>query len=379
MWQARRTSSRQSRRLVQHDEPCGLHASMFTKLGIETQTKRDITLSRLAMAFLAVVLSATIGVIGAPRSSRGEALFVKAWTTAEGVGPLANAQSCAACHASPRLGGGGGTQESLVMLSPDERDPTGGRLFRQFLFRPGRAIVRRPLPNEIFLLRPPSLLGSGVLEGLSAAAIAAHADPDDRDRDGVSGRMAPASGRFGWKARYKDLHEAVAAALVNELGLTNPRFGDSGSSAAPEMSPADLTALTGYVRSLPAPTPSRADASGRAAFMATGCATCHVPRLTDGAAARGPALEPFTDLLLHDMGAALADGFDDEGAGRGEFRTPPLWGIGKVGPPFLHDGRASTLDSAIRLHGGEAQSAVRRYQRLSGRERNALLKFLATL
>jgi CxxC motif-containing protein (DUF1111 family) len=328
---------------------------------------------------VAVVLSATIGASGAPRSTSGEVLFVKAWTTAEGVGPLANAQSCAACHASPRLGGGGRAQESLVMLSPDERDPTGGRLFRQFLFRPGRAIVRRPLPNEVFVRRPPSLLGSGVLEGISAAAIAAFADPDDRDRDGVSGRIAPTKGRFGWKARYRDVQEAVGAALVNELGLTNPRFSDGEGSTALEINDAGLRALTDYVRSLPPPLPDRTDSEGRSVFMTTGCATCHIPQLTDRAQSRGPTLEPFADLLLHDMGPALADGFDDEGIGRSEFRTPPLWGIGKAGPPYLHDGRAKTLDSAIRLHGGEGRAAVERYERLTSRQRAALLRFLHSL
>jgi len=131
-----------------------------------------------------------------PLGASGQKLLSRVWTVSAGAGPLANAQSCAACHGMPRLGGGDASN-SLVSVSPEETDPTGGHLFRQFLIRPGRAIVRRPLPRRVFHRRPPSLLGIGLFEQVTAEPIAAHADPDDRDGDGVSGRVPGAGGRFG--------------------------------------------------------------------------------------------------------------------------------------------------------------------------------------
>jgi len=46
---------------------------------------------------------------------------------------------------------------------------------------------------------------------------------------------------------------------------------------------------------------------------------------------------------------------------------------------FLHDGRAATIDEAIRLHAGEATAARDRFLALSDGERGVLLKFLGKL
>jgi CxxC motif-containing protein (DUF1111 family) len=236
-------------------------------------------------------------------------------------------------------------------------------------------VVRQPLPNRVFRRRPPSLLGLGLLERVDAASIAAQTDPEDRDGDGVFGRMAADGGRFGWKARFGGLDTAVAAALVSELGLTNPVFQEHGR---PEVGDTELRALAEFVRTLPPPSRRSAISEGRAAFTAFGCATCHVPHLPGLRDSHGAPVEAFTDLLLHDMGPELAD-LQEGDAAASEFRTPPLWGLGSLEGPYLHDGRAPTLDAAIRAHGGEGASARRRYEQAPARQRAALLRFLGSL
>jgi CxxC motif-containing protein (DUF1111 family) len=114
-----------------------------------------------------------------------------------------------------------------VLLSPAARDPTGGLLFRRFLFRPGRAVLRNSLPSQVARRRPPSLFGLGLLEAVPDAVLRAWADPEDRNRDGISGRAKEVDGRiarFGWKTRFARLEDAIAAALAGEMGLTTARF-----------------------------------------------------------------------------------------------------------------------------------------------------------
>ena len=61
-----------------------------------------------------------------------------------------------------------------------------------------------------------------------------------------------------------------------------------------------------------------------------------------------------------------------------EWRTPPLWGVADSGP-YLHDGRAETLDAAIRWHAGEAHESVTLYRSLQPEKRQQLIKFLKSL
>jgi CxxC motif-containing protein (DUF1111 family) len=151
--------------------------------------------------------------------------------------------------------------------------------------------------------------------------------------------------------------------------------------------------VTFYARSLAVPARRNMDRDsvqqGARVFNESGCAGCHTPTHTTGKVADRPDLShqtiwPYTDLLLHDMGPALADGRPEFLASGNEWRTPPLWGIGLaqvVNPQsgFLHDGRARTLEEAILWHGGEADAAADRYRQMHGDERQALIDFLQSL
>ena len=128
---------------------------------------------------------------------------------------------------------------------------------------------------------------------------------------------------------------------------------------------------------------------GEYVFRAVGCDGCHLPTVQTGVLAGVPEvsnqrIHPYTDLLLHDMGDALADNRPDFRATGREFRTPPLWGIGLVQVVnghtfFLHDGRARNLLEAVLWHGGEGRNARERFKSLSADDRKALIAFLNSL
>ena len=116
---------------------------------------------------------------------------------------------------------------------------------------------------------------------------------------------------------------------------------------------------------------------------------CHVPELKTGDYQPIPeiaqqVIRPYTDLLLHDMGEALADGRDDFAAKGSEWRTPPLWGLGLAKivsgqTDLLHDGRARNAGEAILWHGGEAKFSREAFLNMPKADRQALLKFLDSL
>src|SRR6266851_1893038 len=206
-------------------------------------------------------------------------------------------------------------------------------------------------------------------------------------------------GRFGWKAQTATLIEFVQAACANELGLGNPGQAQPRPLGRPNyQAPGpDLTAeqceqLTAFIASLPPPVeqpPETAAAAleaqqGKKLFQTIGCADCHTPDL-------GSVEGIYSDLLLHRMGAPLVGGGSynepppeipefkpGEGPLPDEWRTPPLWGVADSAP-YLHDGRASTLEEAIRLHGGQGASAAQRYARLGRHEQVELIAFLKRL
>jgi CxxC motif-containing protein (DUF1111 family) len=220
----------------------------------------------------------------------------------------------------------------------------------------------------------------GLFEAIPTTELLKNTDPEDRDRDGVSGRLrmvGSSVGRFGWKAQSGSVKDFVDTALEIEMGLTV-------HDGAEEVSKEDRRALVEFVRLL-APPPARplgpSAERGCKVFSSAGCASCHVPALqtSGGPAAKARRVEAYSDLLLHEMGSDLSDDFSAEGVAAGEFRTAPLWGVSYVGPPYLHDGRAGSLDAAILAHGGEAAAARDAYRELSAEDRAALLRFLDEL
>jgi hypothetical protein len=241
----------------------------------------------------------------------------------------------------------------------------------------------------------PPLFGTGLIDRLADSElekVASRQPPDVRGR--VHRLKDGRIGRFGWKAQVASLEDFVLTACANELGLEVPGHHQAASPLDPaatarglDLTREDCDALVAYVRSLPAPVvlpPSEARGSvavaeGRSLFHSIGCASCHVPNL-------GPIRGLYSDLLLHDMGEDLSDpgiydtvGPDSRDAPkRGEWRTPPLWGF-RDSAPYLHDGRATTLEAAVLQHGGQGAGSARRFRALTEEKRLRLQAFLETL
>jgi hypothetical protein len=210
---------------------------------------------------------------------------------------------------------------------------------------------------------------------------------------------------------------ADVALAAEEYRLS--RLDEDRDGVPDEVTPGQITSLAVYLALLDAPVVLPPDdpelreawSAGFVAFERVGCAGCHRddlrlgtrvwrervpghgaavsfdvvrdvqvhPGLDDSAYDQGGAVvRLFSDLRRHDMGAALAE--RPEGTiGAREFLTRPLWGIGDRGPCYLHDGRARSLDEAIVLHAGEAESSARAYEALAPADRRAVQIFLASL
>lgn len=285
-----------------------------------------------------------------------------------------------------------------------------------------------------------SLFGAGLIDAIPDSAIEAGAGSHEQFPE-VTGRVARLKdgriGRFGWKAQKANLHDFTMTACAVELGLNVPDHPQAGDPGRPDYVPAgfDLNRdechqLIQFLKDLPSPTRTESASPaitkeiqlGEIAFAKIGCAACHTADL-------GQARGIYSDLLVHDMGPETGDsgsysafqpessGSDAEdplsglltqadqgpispvpgrlssdvvqtgeerlpekmiGAGRQEWRTPPLWGV-RDSAPYLHDGRASSLEDAIALHGGEAQLSANRFFRLPPEERSRLLAFLRSM
>ena len=363
---------------------------------------------------------------------RGKVLFSKRFKPSEGLGPLYNATSCASCHSAPVVGGGSdlyrnfyvgvwGINPSFQFNLPGLPSPVvpafGTPASPTFTLEGQRAALPATISGLTVTQAQRNsipIFGTGLFEFISNATILANADPDDADQDGISGRSnsdGAGQGRFGQKAQSNNLEFFTRAPLMNQMGITsNPFQGTAGTISLahgmapqgtgtpnapttdsdgvpdPEISHDDLGDLIAFSRFLapPEPLPFNAAATrGEATFADLGCAKCHIPELDS---AKGP-VRAFTDLLIHDMGPALADGINfgtpqasqtSEPHNGNEFRTQPLWGVSHFAP-YLHDGRAATLDEAIRMHAGEGQVSRDAYVNLIPDEREDVLAFLRHL
>jgi CxxC motif-containing protein (DUF1111 family) len=190
-------------------------------------------------------------------------------------------------------------------------------------------------------------------------------------------------GRFGWKAQTATLVEFMGEAFRDEMGVTNPLAPDdlvNGCGAhimKPEMDAVPLTSVVAFLNTLDPPAPAAActTSPGATVFATTGCANCHKPSFVVPGSNSVLNARLYSDLLLHDVGPGLADGFEQGSAKGSEFRTAPLWRVSDR-VHFLHDGRATTILDAILLHGGQASDAVAAFNALSAADRQALLAFL---
>ena len=346
----------------------------------------------------------------------GRALFERLATADEGLGPLYNAERCSDCHDQP-VTGGGGIQRVRVLKATRFADgrcdllhEVGGdniqRRATDLLKAHGMGPEEVPAEaTETALMTAPPLFGLGLVEAVPEAVLEEWADPDDRDGDGISGRLPRLPGgraaRFGRKGDASSVEGFVDTALRFELGFTThlhpgeePRNGvptppEADPMPDPEIDAQTLGHLSDYIRFLaaPAPEPGLSDAArdtvarGAALFGQIGCSSCHRQELRTGPSSTMALAErvirPYSDLLLHDLGEELADVCGADAAPR-ELRTAPLWGL-RHRARLLHDGRAGDVTTAIRAHGGEATAARDAFLALPEEARRAVIRFLGSL
>ena len=366
----------------------------------------------------------------------GKMLFSHEWTVkdpltkGDGIGPVFNAKSCVECHSQGGVGGGGGLAhnvttyrtsdgktgvlhshatsveflETMNLLDPGL--PTTSTPTLEFV---NSAAIRGGSRGALFSQRnTPALFGTGQIDAIPDRVIVALA----RKQQTMSSMAKQGSetypvgrvlytpdgrvGKFGWKAQTATLLDFVQGACANELGLSNPNQPQPTSIAKRDYQAVglDLTLeqcnqMAAFIAAMPKPieqvpaNPEEADQfhRGKAAFNNVGCAACHVPNV-------GSVQGVYSDFLLHKMGRELeaighyyappVAGLPETVPQTDEWRTPPLWGVADSGP-YLHDGRAKTLEDAIRLHGGQAAASADRFARLDASERADLVRFLKSL
>jgi CxxC motif-containing protein (DUF1111 family) len=266
----------------------------------------------------------------------------------------------------------------------------------------GNALAYSPrLARKVF--------GAGLLEAIDEQTLLVRSDPLDCNQDGISGRPSyvkdPATGvlrigRMGWKAEKISVQHQVADASNLDIDVGTSLIPNSQGKAG--FTDDEFTHLTTYMRLVGVPPQLNATdpqvQAGEQVFKTTGCSDCHVTDVMTGSnhpfsELHNQAIRPFTDLLLHDMGPDLADNSGvaapdpmnpEAPPGASEWRTPPLWGLGKYAlinghTNLLHDGRAASPEEAILWHGGEAEKIKENFMALSATDRSALLAFLGSL
>ena len=360
----------------------------------------------------------------------GKALFERNWipapastNAADGLGPLFTARSCTGCH---QRGGGArvidrdGKKDiagAVVRFGDKDgaADPYYGRQLQtdavpglapegtaSFLPDLALHLSGPPLASGVHagVRLAPNLFGREIFADIPDGEILRRADPNDRDGDGISGRVnrtATGIGRYGWKAAHATLEEQIADAFSLDIGLSSPLvphpYGDctplqpdclkmpNGESAAfdgREISSAMLRLVALYLKTVAPESRVELANGGRDLFYSTGCAACHVPELTTR---DGRKLKAFTDFLLHDMGPGLDYGVGEPGVASFEWRTAPLIGLAARDGErrYLHDGSAPTIEDAISKHCGEAARARVQFEALGADDRRRLVDYVSSL
>ena len=339
------------------------------------------------------------------------------FTKETGLGPVFVASSCGSCHAGD---GRGHPSTALVRFGQSEPGYNewmgrGGPQLQQHAVVGYTPEVLPPnAPSSKFLA--PAVTGLGFLEAVDNSTITSMIDVNDRDGDGISGvanwvtppkwmldqsQLPPDMrtqylARFGRKAGAINLLHQTSNAYNQDMGITSvfePMDTYSYHELDPEVTTQTVHDVVFYLQTLRAPERRNADdatvKNGEQIFNNIGCVSCHRSELQTGYSPlpylANKTIHPYSDLLLHDMGPELDDGYTEGMAQSSEWRTTPLWGLGLSANSqgkqlfLLHDGRARSINEAIEFHGGEAATSRTKYRALSDADKQALIIFLESL
>ena len=355
--------------------------------------------------------------------AKGNDEFFRVRTASSGLGPYFVSTGCGNCHSSDNRG-----FPETILTRFGQTDSTGNLFLAQggpqlgSCALPGYTPCTIPAGATTSRLIAPITAGVGALELVSDADIVAMAAANVNNPNGVRGHpnwntipsyVTPYANaisqngkyicRFGHKASTYSLLQQVAQAYNHDMGITSNFLPNQPfnyidntapqSSGTIEVDNTTLNNVVFYCQGLQFPlqrTPNDPTVMhGQNIFVNIGCADCHKQTLNTGISPISflsqQQISPYTDLLVHNMGQGLDDGYTEGNAKTSEWRTAPLWGLG-LAPSgqggqyyLLHDGRAHSIDQAITMHGGEATTSVTNFNNLSSSDRNALIKFLQSL
>jgi CxxC motif-containing protein (DUF1111 family) len=345
----------------------------------------------------------------------GRAGFNEDKDAAAGLGPIFNDVSCLRCHNGPVTGG---SNQRIVTLFGrttngvfDPLTARGGTVRQEHALGPEQGLPpfqREFVPAQATIVtqrRTTPLFGLGFVDATPDATFIDLAAQQAASNPATAGRVAFVTnfvagvrtvGKFGWKAQQPTLFQFAGDASLNEMGITNPEFAnencangncdDLARNPAPGLNDSGdgVRKFTEFMLMLGAPSRGLITTdvtAGEQVFQQLGCNQCHVANLTSGshpiAALSNKIYSPYSDFLLHDMGA-LGDGIVQGDASGREFRTAPLWGL-RAERTFLHDGRANNVNDAIVAHDGQARTSREAYQQLDAQARARLMAFLDSL
>lgn len=354
------------------------------------------------------------------RFDDGDALFGLPFRPADGLGPLFIRTSCAACHREGARGPG--LVQKLAIVEADGVTPAADQsaLSWGHTVRPGLAagattpISPPAMPGlKVTIRLGPPVFGRGYLEAVDDAELARVEAEQAARGDAIHGRRnhtafgslpnpdptfgqlqsgQPVIGRLGLKARLATIDDFTADAFQGDMGLTTPmRPAELANpdGLADDLRPGvdlaqdHIDRISFYLRRIAIPRRVGLTERGEALFRAIQCAACHVPALQTRAdypirQLAGIAAPIYSDLLLHDMGAALADGLTEGSATSPAWRTAPLIGL-RFSESYLHDGRAATLTDAVLAHDGEAAASRSAFQALSSDDQRTLIDYVSAL
>jgi CxxC motif-containing protein (DUF1111 family) len=333
----------------------------------------------------------TNGFLRQPNFNSARATFEEREGLSDGLGPLYNADSCAACHSNPVTG----AISQVVELRAGHFDGTsfveqaGGSLINDRSI--DASIQERVLgTSEVRTFRTSlNTLGDGFVEAIADSTLVGIASAQPSSMRGLVIRVPVneaggvlAVGRFGWKDQHASLTSFSADAYLNEMGITSalqPTENTSnGASVAafdhvadPEDTDNDVGIFADFMRATKAPPRDAAIAAtsdavrGSQLFDSIGCGVCHTRTIVTApvntamfggarrvnAALGNKIIHPFSDFLMHNVGTG--DGIVQNGgaATRLRLRTPPLWGM-RSRDRLMHDGTTLTRNDAILRHAG---------------------------
>jgi CxxC motif-containing protein (DUF1111 family) len=357
------------------------------------------------------------------RFRTGDRLFEIVFREPDGLGPVYIRASCGSCHSN--AGRGPGTVQKMAVVLDDGVTPGDqtelayGHSVRGLLAAGGTTPVEPPADPHVKVTTraAPAVLGRGYIDAVDDAEVRRVAAEQATRTDGIHGvvndvtyqsqpnpdtrfhQYTPGQGglvgRFGLKGRIATIDDFVTDAAQGDMSMTsvlrptelpNPDALDDDAKAGPDLDADSINAIADYMRLIAIPTRPTPSPDAVQLFADTQCAACHVPSLKTRAdyplaPLAGVDAPIFTDLLLHDMGAAYADGLADGSSTSRQWKTPPLIGL-RLMHTYLHDGRANNIRDAVEQHdneGSEARDSIARFHALTPAQQQTLIDYVESL